>query len=419
VTNLEVVKHVLVKDFNNFHDRGVYVNTKADPLSGHLFSIEGMEWKNMRAKLTPTFTSGKMKMMFETVCSICDEMIAYVHENAKSDQIEMKDILARFTTDVIGNVAFGLDMNSMKNPDSMFRKMGRKVFDTPPLQTLKVVFLTTFRKYLKNFDFMTTNKEVSDFFLSSIRETVDYRENNDVKRNDFLSLLLQIKKHGKINDDVGESIGGITTEQLAAQAFLFFVAGFETSSTTMTFVLYEIAKNSDIQENLRQEIKRVLSQFDNKLTYEAMLEMKYLQMVIDETLRMYPPVDSLIRLASNDYQIPGSNLTIEKDTLIFIPVYGIHYNADIYPQPARFDPERFNEEQKKERHPMAHLPFGEGPRNCIGLRFGLMQTKIGLINLLTNFKFSPSARTTIPMEFLPSAPLLCPIDDMWLKVEKL
>lgn len=130
-------------------------------------------------------------------------------------------------------------------------------------------------------------------------------------------------------------------------------------------------------------------------------------------------MDSLIRIASKDYLIPDSNLTIEKDTLIFIPVYGIHYNADIYPQPEKFDPERFNEEQKKERHPMAHIPFGEGPRNCIGLRFGLMQTKVGLINLLTNFKFSPSARTTIPMEFLPRSPLLCPIDDMWLKVEKL
>jgi len=252
-----------------------------------------------------------------------------------------------------------------------------------------------------------------------LQKTVEYRENNDIKRNDFLSLLLQIKKHGKINDDVGEAIGSMTTEELAAQSFLFFVAGFETSSTTMTFALYELAKNPDIQENLRQEIKRVLSQFDNKLTYEAMLEMKYLQMVIDETLRLYPPVDSLARVASNDYQIPSTNLTIEKDMLVIIPVYAIHYNADIYPQPEKFDPERFNEEQKKERHPMAHLPFGEGPRNCIGLRFGLMQTKIGLINLLTNFKFSPSARTTIPMEFLPRSPLLSPNDDMWLKIQKL
>lgn len=138
-----------------------------------------------------------------------------------------------------------------------------------------------------------------------------------------------------------------------------------------------------------------------------------------ETLRKHPPVDSLLRIASNDYKIPDSNLVIEKDTLAFIPVFGIHYDSDIYPQPEKFDPERFSDENKKDRHPMAHLPFGEGPRNCIGLRFGLMQTKVGLIQLLLNFKFSPSAKTLIPMVYLPSAPLLCPANDMWLTVEKM
>lgn len=179
----------------------------------------------MRAKLSPTFTSGKMKMMFGTVLDICKEMINHLNRNEKSVEIEMKDILARFTTDVIGNVAFGLDLNSMENPDSMFRKMGRKVFDTPPSRTLKILFLTTFRNLAKNFGFMISDQDVSDFFLSSIKETVEYREKNDIKRNDFFSLLLQIKNHGKINDDAGESLGKLTLEQLAAQAFLFFLAG--------------------------------------------------------------------------------------------------------------------------------------------------------------------------------------------------
>lgn len=175
----------------------------------------------MRAKLTPTFTSGKMRLMYDTVLNICNEMINFLNENEKSVEIEMKDILARFTTDVIGNVAFGLDMNSMKNPDSMFRKMGRKVFDTPPLQTMKVLFLTSFRKTAQKFGFAITNEEVSDFFLSSIKETVEYREKNDIKRNDFLSLLLQIKNEGKISDDVGEAIGKLSLEELAAQACKF------------------------------------------------------------------------------------------------------------------------------------------------------------------------------------------------------
>lgn len=126
-----------------------------------------------------------------------------------------------------------------------------------------------------------------------------------------------------------------------------------------------------------------------------------------------------MRMASNDYRIPDTEVTIEKDTLVFIPVYAIHRDAEIYPEPEKYDPERFSDENKQNRHPMAHIPFGEGPRNCIGLRFGLMQTKVGLIQLLTNFKFSPAPKTTIPMEFSPSAPFVCPVNNMWLKVEQL
>lgn len=263
----------------------------------------------MRAKLTPTFTSGKMKMMFETLVNISDEMIDHLKANESFD-IEMKDILSRFTTDIIGNVAFGLDVNSIKNPNTMFRQMGRKVFETTSMRLLKIFFITTFRETSMKLGLRFNDKDVSDFFLSSIRDTVEYREKNDIKRNDFLSLLLQIKNHGKIgDDDVSEAMGKLTLEELAAQSFLFFIAGFvdaidyfrlfhdiycfihksfETSSSTMTFALYELALNPDVQETLREEIRSTLSNYDNQLTYEAMLDMKYLQMVIDgKTFRLH------------------------------------------------------------------------------------------------------------------------------------
>lgn len=242
---------------------------------------KGAEWKRMRAKLSPTFTTGKMKMMFGTVLNICEEMINYLSENNGTTEVEMKDILARFTTDVIGNVAFGLDMNSMRDPNSMFRQMGRKVFNPPKSQTLKIIFITTFRKWAQNFNFTVTEKEVSDFFLSSIKETVNYRETNNVQRNDFLNLLLELKNHGKLKDDMGEAHDKMTITELAAQSFLFFLAGFETSSTTMTFALYELALNQDIQDKLRSDIKAVIDKHDGKITYESMMEMKYLHMVID------------------------------------------------------------------------------------------------------------------------------------------
>lgn len=134
---------------------------------------------------------------------------------------------------------------------------------------------------------------------------------------------------------------------------------------------------------------------------------------------MYGPIFQLLRKASRDYKIPGTELTIRKGTLTLIPTYSIHMDPEHYPEPRKFDPERFSDENKKNRHPMAYLPFGDGPRNCIGLRFGLMQTKVALIKLLINYKFSPSSRTTIPMKFDSRSLILAPPDGMWLKVEKL
>lgn len=179
----------------------------------------------MRAKLSPTFTSGKMKMMFGTLLNISEQMINYLNESKEKSEVEMQDILGRFTTDIIGNVAFGLDVNSLKNPDSMFRIMGKKVFNPPSTQVLKIIFLTTFRKFAQNFSFRVVAKDVSDFFLSSIKENIHYRESNSIVRNDFFNLLLELKNHGKLKDEEGEALDKMTVNELAAQSFLFFLAG--------------------------------------------------------------------------------------------------------------------------------------------------------------------------------------------------
>lgn len=132
---------------------------------------------------------------------------------------------------------------------------------------------------------------------------------------------------------------------------------------------------------------------------------------------MYGPVAMLVRKPSEDYEIPNSNLIIPKETLTLIPSTAIHIDPEINPEPDKFDPERFNEENKKNRHSIAHLAFGHGPRNCIGSRFGLMQVKLALIKLLMNFKFSAAPRTSIPMKFDSRSLTLVPHDDMWLKIE--
>lgn len=134
----------------------------------------------------------------------------------------------------------------------------------------------------------------------------------------------------------------------------------------MSFALYELALNPDVQDKLAEEIRKYTSENGDKLTYDLLQEMKYLDMVVSETLRKYPPVGNLFRQCTKPYTIPGTNVLIEAETRVFIPIYAIHRDPKYYPNPEKFDPERFTPEEKAKRHPMIYMPFGEGPRNCIG-----------------------------------------------------
>lgn len=124
-------------------------------------------------------------------------------------------------------------------------------------------------------------------------------------------------------------------------------------------------------------------------------------------------------MAIKDYKVPNSSYTIPKNTLIMIPSYGIHYDSDLYPNPDQFDPNRFNSDDMKNRHPCTYLAFGEGPRGCIGLRFGTIQTKLGLAVLLRNFEFSSCSKTVIPIKIQTKSIVLTTKGGLWLNVKKL
>lgn len=138
-----------------------------------------------------------------------------------------------------------------------------------------------------------------------------------------------------------------------------------------------------------------------------------------ETFRKYPAVENLQRIAEQDYKVPGTKHVIEKGTSVVIPVYGLHHDPDIYPNPEQFIPERFTEENIKKRHQFTFLPFGEGPRVCIGVRFGQMQTRLGIVTILKNYKLSRARNTPDTIKLLPNALVLAPSEPIILKVENL
>jgi cytochrome P450 family 6 len=198
----DIIKNVLVKDFSSFHDRGLFIDEELEPLSGHLFLLPGNRWRNLRVKLSPTFTSGKIKMMFQTLVE-CGHELGSILEKSASDEevIEIKGILARYSTDIISSCAFGIECNCLKNPDAEFRQWGRKVFE-PSLRRALISFIATaVPSLLSVLKLRFLDPNVSKYFRNMVEETVNYRERNNITRNDFMHLLIQIKNKVKLDED--------------------------------------------------------------------------------------------------------------------------------------------------------------------------------------------------------------------------
>lgn len=203
VNDLEIIKKILVSDFLHFNHHGFQYDEDKEPIDGHLFNATGDMWKYLRTKLTPTFTSNKMKLMFETLKDCNSQMLIYLENNVKKEnEIELKELFSKLNTDVIGNCAFGIECNSFTDPDSEFRKMGRKIFEPNILsgivRSLNFLIYCKFTTWLKQF---VDKFEIQNFFYNLVNNTIKYREENNIYRKDFLQLLIELQQKGSVNDE--------------------------------------------------------------------------------------------------------------------------------------------------------------------------------------------------------------------------
>lgn len=283
--DLDFIKTILVKDFNHFTDRGVYYNPKDEPMTSTLFHIEGDKWKNLRSKLSPTFTSGKMKQMFPIVFGIANNLFDAINEKVeRSEEIEMNDISTRYTTDVIASCAFGLECNSLKDADAKFRQMGVKFFKEPRNPRWVQLFLLAHRELGRKLGFKLVADDISLFFRNIVYDTVEYRLQNEVTRNDFMDLLIKMRNKNKSNNEADTDMDGLSMDEVAAQSIVFLFAGLETSSTAVPFALYELSKQPELQDKARKCVKETLEMHNGEFTYDSVQNMAYVGQCIDGKL---------------------------------------------------------------------------------------------------------------------------------------
>ncbi|XP_076257258.1 cytochrome P450 6a2-like isoform X1 [Rhynchophorus ferrugineus] len=418
----EIVKKILVSDFINFPNHGLYIDESVDPLSVHLFNMEGYRWKNVRAKLPLAFTAAKMRRNVIIMNETCKEFLKIIDKyESENKSINIKDVLTRFSIDVVSACILGMESNTLKNQNPELLRESRAFFDNQWSRVSNTLVILIPRPVLSKLNFKLFTKSATKYFLNMFKMIKEHRQTETTKRNDLTDLLLDLADKNKSHPDfngVG-TMEPLNFNEFAAQLYIFFQAGFETSSSTQAFALYELASNQTIQDKLRLEINEVLKKHNGQFTYDSVNDMDYLGRVIDETLRKYPIFPVLPRAATADYQVPGTDVIIEKNSFVLVTNLGVHYDPEYYPDPMKFDPDRFTAENKAKRPYCSYIPFGEGPRICIGKRFGIWQSKIGLANIIKNYNVTLSKKMKLPARFDTSGLILKLHGDIWVDLKRI
>uniref|UniRef100_A0A182W6U9 Cytochrome P450 n=1 Tax=Anopheles minimus TaxID=112268 RepID=A0A182W6U9_9DIPT len=383
-----LAKRIMVNDFQSFHDRGVYCNEKGDPFSANLFALSGERWKNMRAKLTPTFTSGQLRNMLPTLMDVGSKLLERMNTVADEKAVvDMRDIASRFVLDTIASVFFGFEANCIHNSEDPFLKTLLQVNQSRGLvDNIRTSGVFICPGLLKLTRLTSLPPVLINFVMDIITHQIEHREKQKISRKDFIQLLIDLRR-----DAAGNGEKALSVEQCAANVFLFYIAGSETSTAAISFTLHELSHQPEAMAKLQQEIDEAMERNNGEITYDSINEMKYLDMCVKETLRKYPGLPILNRECTIDYPVPDSDIVIRKGTQVIIPLLSISMNEKYFPNPELYSPERFDEATKN-YDPDAYYPFGVGPRNCIGLRQGVLVSKIGLVLLLSKYNF----RSTIP-----------------------
>ncbi|KAF8773088.1 Cytochrome P450 3A11 like protein [Argiope bruennichi] len=438
VTDPDLLRDILVKDFHVFPYRRV--SNIGDPVADSIvMNRTGDDWKRVRTIITPAFTSKRMRQI-GSIINDCSKSVLEVCEQhwEKKEPVDCKGLFGAFTMDVISNSAFGTKVDSHKDPQNEFVRRVRDSFLKISVTIVTIFFLIpswVFKIVPPSINPMKMDKD--DFFRDVVRSVVAKRKEKGTRYNDFLQIMMDAadeakrEEHLNFAEDETDRFGSIVSNGLApptqkykklsetellAQCVLFFLVGYETTATVLTFTAYSLATNPEWQEKLIKEVDEAFEKH-SEMSYDSVRDMKILDAVVSETLRMHPPLASTERAAVEDYELGNTGILVEKGMHVLIPLYGMHYDPEFFEDPETFNPERFMDSSEPKHPQYAYLPFGIGPRNCLGMRFALLEIKVCLANLLRQYRLKPHSSTKVPLEYKKGLVLLT-VTELPLMLEK-
>ncbi|KAH8344798.1 hypothetical protein KR067_007811, partial [Drosophila pandora] len=432
IRDLNLARTVLIEDFVSFSNRFAKCDARSDKMGAlNLFLAKQPEWREIRTRLDPAFAGAKLKQMFSLMEEIGCDLEWYLKrltrdlrrgDAERGAVVSIKDVCDLYNTDMIASIAFGLRSYSLRNTQSEIGSHCQDLFKPNVWRIIDLFVIFYLPKFVPLLRPKLFTEPHSEFLRRVIQLVIEERERGGDLRNDLIELLLTLKKEADLQQD--KSHFTHHRDFLAAQAASFEVAGIETCSSSMSFALYELARQPLMQSRLRREICTAFGESPGgKLTYEAITGMEFLDMVVKETLRKYPIVPLLERECTpinkkRFYSLrPHAECYARRGMPAFISVLAIHHDPKYWPDPERFDPERFAPESRSQHTPMSYLPFGAGPHNCIGMGLGLLQIKLGLTYFLHQHRVELCEETCDQIRFDAKFALLASEQRIYLKVD--
>ena len=359
----------------------------------------------------------------------------YIKEESKiSDSIELKDLMGKFSMDALASCAFGVDSESFtnRNQDSEFVKHAKIIFNFgSPSTIIKTLIATSTPPIVKKFvhslgfkSFATVaNLPSFKFFFDIADATIKHRKESETRKNDLIDLMIDATE-GTIesteNDNTSNNrhrkkLGDLEYDRAISTSGIMLVVGYDTTATTMSWILYELALNQDCQDTLYEEIEN--AQRSGALSYDTIQSLQYLDAVIHETLRRHPVMAAMERPCTKEYKVPNSDLTIKKGELVRVNATGICFDPEIYPNPDVWNPENFSKENRANRSPYSFMGFSLGPRNCLAMRFAMFEMKAAISGLVSTFKVLPTNKTILNPQIGPSNLTGASKDGLYVKFE--
>uniref|UniRef100_A0A914QVC4 Cytochrome P450 n=1 Tax=Panagrolaimus davidi TaxID=227884 RepID=A0A914QVC4_9BILA len=412
-SDVNILHEVFVKQFPTFQSRKIHatfvIDQKSDPRL-NLFLAEGKKWKRLRGLITSALTVKKIKQIDPIIKQATHELLDYVRENRVEHNLNIQPTLLDASFAVIARSILGIH-----------EKMGESKYIGEVLEALSMK--ETSKSWIKSFFAGTYEFRIITRFLHFLtlltsigailrlkskceqmitkreKESEEDREN---RQQDFIDFLRESQEEIDTSGDSNLMLREpkkLTRDEVIGTALLFLIAGGDTTSNLIGFCLYELAKHPEYQYMILQEIKDCIESEDD-INYTSIKELSFLDRFMKEVSRIHPvgfPV--LARRAVEDTTLTcsdGKHIKIEKGVCIFANAPVIHMDKEIWGEDAdKFDPDRFLPEHSKDRHPMALLTFGAGPRICPGKNLAVYEVKHFIVYLLREFKIEMNDETKL------------------------